>query len=280
MKLVVLASAWTFGSLDECVARVLSGAFDGVEGPAPSEPGACRALRARLARDDIPFLGEVCTGGDYAPPSHVPEQVHYQDFQRQLLRALEADAFLVNCLTGSDSWPLSQCVDYLGRVLEFGAKCGAELTFETHRGRPTFNPWTTRELLAALPAMQLTCDFSHWCVVCERLVDDPSALEPAIARARHIHARVGYAQGPQVPDPRASEYARELSQHEHWWSAIWDSAQERKLEVFSMTPEFGPDGYLHHTPFDDRPVADLAELNTWMAQRQRSRFNARSGVAP
>jgi sugar phosphate isomerase/epimerase len=280
MKLLVMASAWTFGSLEACLARALAGPFDGVEGPAPSEPSACRDLRARLQADGLPFLGEVCTGGDYAPAAHVPEALHREQFQRQLDRALEAGAFLVNCLTGSDSWPLAQCVDHYGRVLEYAARADASVCFETHRGRPTFHPSSTRALLRALPALELTCDFSHWCVVCERLVDDASALELAIERARHVHARVGYAQGPQVPDPRAPEYARELDQHEHWWREIWRSAESRGLEVITMTPEFGPDGYLQRAPFTQLPVADLAEINGWMAERQRAHFDLRHGARP
>ena len=280
MKLLLMASAWTLGTLDECIVRTLDGPFDGVEGPAPGDAAVRRSLRARLERERIPFLGEVCTGGDYAPPSQVPEAVHLEHFEKQLHAALDAGAFLVNCLTGSDSWPLTQCIDYFGRLLELARAAGAELTFETHRGRPTFNPWSTGELLRALPTLQLTCDFSHWCVVCERLPDDEGALQLAISRARHVHARVGYAQGPQVPDPRAPEYTSELAQHERWWRAIWDSARARGLELMTMTPEFGPDGYLHHTPFSNVPVADLAEINSWMAQRQRSHFNAQHGVQP
>jgi hypothetical protein len=41
-----------------------------------------------------------------------------------------------------------------------------------------------------------------------------------------------------------------------------------------MTPEFGPDGYLHCLPFTGVPVADLGQINNWMAQRQRCRFAA------
>jgi hypothetical protein len=40
-----------------------------------------------------------------------------------------------------------------------------------------------------------------------------------------------------------------------------------------MTPEFGPDGYLQCAPFTGKPVADLAEINLWMAARQKRRFD-------
>ncbi len=47
-----------------------------------------------------------------------------------------------------------------------------------------------------------------------------------------------------------------------------------------MTPEFGPDGYLHQLPFTAQPVADLAEINTWMAGRQRARFRREMEYGP
>ncbi|MEJ1960369.1 MAG: hypothetical protein WDO56_01955 [Gammaproteobacteria bacterium] len=43
----------------------------------------------------------------------------------------------------------------------------------------------------------------------------------------------------------------------------------REAGLVSVTPEFGPDGYLQQTPYTRQPVADLAELNRWMAVRQR-----------
>ncbi len=39
-----------------------------------------------------------------------------------------------------------------------------------------------------------------------------------------------------------------------------------------MTPEFGPDGYLQATPFCGAPVADLWEVNRWMADLERRHF--------
>jgi len=91
--------------------------------------------------------------------------------------------------------------------------------------------------------------------------------------AHHIHARVGYDQGPQVPNPAAPEYQQALLSHQNWWEMIWQSQQKRGYEVTTMTPEFGPDGYLHEAPFTREPVADLWELNTWMANEERKHFH-------
>jgi hypothetical protein len=40
-----------------------------------------------------------------------------------------------------------------------------------------------------------------------------------------------------------------------------------------LTPEFGADGYLHHLPFTNMPVADLWSLNQWMARTEREHFD-------
>ena len=266
MKIVLFASAWAFDGLSACLREVANGTFDGVEGPPPESAAVAR----ELSRAGVPYIAEICTGGSYAPASAVSVDNHFQDFRDQLKRASDANALFCSCLVGSDSWPLPVAIDFFARALSFGKQAGMELSFETHRSRPTFHPWQTAELLRALPELRLTCDFSHWCVVCERLPDDESVLELAIRRARHVHARVGYAQGPQVPDPRAPEYEPELLAHEGWWRRIAEAALARRQESLTVTPEFGPDGYLQLAPFSKQPVADLREINRWMARRQRA----------
>jgi hypothetical protein len=39
-----------------------------------------------------------------------------------------------------------------------------------------------------------------------------------------------------------------------------------------MTPEFLYDGYMLTLPYTEMPVADVWQINAWMAERQRSRF--------
>ena len=131
----------------------------------------------------------------------------------------------------------------------------------------------TRDILSQLPALKLTCDFSHWCVVCERLIDTEAEILSLCARhAHHIHTRVGYDQGPQVPHPAAPEFRAALEAHERWWSQIWQEQSARGRTTSTLTPEFGPDGYLHCQPFTGQPVADLNEINRWMARRERQQF--------
>ncbi len=276
MRLQLFRSLWTNGfnlaaALEDCEA----GVFDGVEGPVPASGAAREEFAARLRDADRPFIAEIVTGGDYVPKHRDPAR-HLAEFSRLAEGAMGCSPLSLTVLAGCDAWPLAQSVDFLGRALEEAERLGAAASFETHRSRPTFNQWATRELLRQLPALRLTCDFSHWCCVCERFVldDEPEILALCAGRADHVHARVGYEQGPQVPHPDAAEYRPALGSHERWWDALWSAAARAGRELVTMTPEFGPDRYLHTLPFSDSPVANLDEINHWMARRERERFAA------
>ena len=276
MRLLLLRSLWTNGfNLDAALVDCQNGQYDGVEGPVPVEPNARREFRAKLRDAGVPFIAEVTTGGSYIPnPSLKPED-HLDDFLRKTEASRECAPLFVTTLAGSDAWALTKNVDFLGRAIQAADDLSVAVTFETHRSRALFNPWVTREVLFQLPALRLTCDFSHWCCVCERFVLDsePEILALCAERADHIHARVGYDQGPQVPHPAAPEYASALEAHERWWTAIWSAPERTNRGFTTVTPEFGPDGYLQTLPFKQTPAADLDEVNAWMARRMRECFS-------
>ena len=95
----------------------------------------------------------------------------------------------------------------------------------------------------------------------------------------NVHSRVGYDQGPQVPHPAAPEYADALASHQRCWEAVWTAQMARGYAETTMTPEFGPDGYLHHLPFTDAPVADLWDINSWIGATEQKHFAAWSHAA-
>jgi hypothetical protein len=120
--------------------------------------------------------------------------------------------------------------------------------------------------LEAFPQLRLTADLSHWCAVAERLMTPE--LEPVramAARVDHIHARVGHAQGPSVGHPFAPEWAEALEAHHRCWRLFAQQRSAASRGPFTITPEFGPDGYLPQLPFTGQPVADLLEINAAMA---------------
>jgi len=134
-----------------------------------------------------------------------------------------------------------------------------------------------RNILKQFPDLRLTCDFSHWVCVCERLLPDLGETIALAARhCHHVHARVGYEEGPQVPDPSAPEYAPHLNAHESWWETIWQTQRTHGIAVSTLAPEFGPPPNLHTLPHTNVPVADLANVCDWMARRQAKRFAAKN----
>lgn len=280
MELLLFKTLWGHtGSIDEAIASAGKHGFDGIEGLTPVNPAARRELRARLADAGLVYIAEICTAGSYVPERNASVADHLESFRQQAEASLECAPSFLTVVAGCDAWPLSTSVDFFGAAMEAAKPLGITVSFETHRSRSTFNPWITRDILLALPDMKLTCDFSHWCCVCERFIDtEPDVLALCAERARHIHARVGYDQGPQVPHPAAPEYQSALEAHERWWRMIWRAQSERGVAVSTMTPEFGTDGYLQCAPFTQTPVADLVEINAWMARREREQFASAKSV--
>jgi hypothetical protein len=275
MKLALFKTLWGHeGTLAEAITSCHNSGWDGLEGPAPHTRGERAEFRARLEDASLRFIAEICTAGSYVPDRNATQEQHLESMRFNSEAAMDCGPLFLTIIGGCDAWSVSQSVEFFGQCMAVAGCLGIQASFETHRSRSLFNPWTTLEILRQLPELRLTCDYSHWCVVCERLLDtEPEVLEVCAERARHIHGRVGYAQGPQVPHPAAAEFCEELAAHERWWSQIWCSQRAKGMAQTTFTPEFGPDGYLHCLPFSAAPVADLHEVNSWIAFRAKNRFH-------
>lgn len=275
MEIQIFKTLWGHqGGLDAAIAACKENEFNGLEGQMPPTATDRQEFRTKLADHGLHCIAEICTAGSYVPRRDATVAEHLESFRHQAEDALECHPLFLTVIAGCDAWSIGQSMEFFGAAMEFADLLGITASFETHRSRSFFNPWITRDILRQLPALKLTCDFSHWCVVCERLMDTEIGIIEMCARhAHHIHARVGYDQGPQVPHPAAPEYREALEAHERWWSQLWFNQRSRGMAVTTLTPEFGPDGYLHTLPFTGAPVADLNQINTWMATRERRRFN-------
>ena len=85
-------------------------------------------------------------------------------------------------------------------------------------------------------------------------------------------SRVGYDHGPQVPDPRTTDWLEYMEGHERWWDAIWEAAASSGCEEVTMTPEHGPPSYQVCDPRTNQPLADIWDVNHWIALRRQERF--------
>jgi len=274
MKLEIFRTLWGYtASKAQALDELLAEGFDGMEARLPLHAAERAEFAAFLRANRLGYISTLFTAYDVLPEQAATPAEHLRDLDCKLAWAAELEPRFVNVLAGNDRWPLAQQVEFFGQAMALAKRHGQPCTFETHRSRSLFNPWLTLELIRQLPDLRFTSDISHWIVTCERLLDDPADdLGAFIERVHHIQARVGYDQGPQVPHPGAPEYARELAFHQAHWESIWRAQQARGYQVTTLTPEFGADGYLHHLPFTNVPVADLWSLNVWMARTEREHF--------
>lgn len=279
MQLQLFKTMWGHsGALAEAAEQAVAAGFVGLEGNADRLPHD--ELSSALQSHGLAYIQEIVTAGNYVPRRHDTVEQHIADVARQLRLGQSLQPQQVTIIGGCDAWSLEQSVRFFGESQEIAARMGIVCSFETHRSRSLFNPWVTLSILERLPELRLTCDFSHWVVVLERQLDeDWDAVLEVAKHAQHIHARVGYDQGPQVPHPAAPEYAAALDAHQRYWEAIWTAQRAAGYAITTMTPEFGPDGYLHTLPFTQQAVADLWEVNSWMGRSERDHFQKWSSRA-
>lgn len=228
------------------------------------EPESAEEIRA----SGLAIVPMIFTTGRDVP-------THVESFRTQAQQAAQLNPPFITCHDGRDAFDRDDATRYYREVLAVEADLGVPVAHETHRGRILFNPWVTASVLDEFADIRLCCDFSHWVVVCERLIDDQiEIIRQCADRAIHVHARVGYNEGPQVPDPSDPLFAEELAAHERWWITVWASQRRRGVAVTTLTPEFGPPPYMQTEPFTGKPVADQQLVSDWQAARQRQRFAA------
>lgn len=245
----------------------------GIEARVPHTVQEQQLLAQKLQDAGLDYIATLFSGGGVIPAQAETPDQHLERLKIRFESAKRLNPRFVNLLAGNDRWPLAQQVEFLGKAHELAESYELFCSFETHRATSLYSPWLTLEIIHQLPQLRFTADISHWIVVSERLLNDPSDdFSAFIHRVHHIQARVGYDQGPQVPHPAAPEYAAALAFQQHFWQQIWLSQYQRGYQQTTLTPEFGADGYLHHLPFTDVPVADLWSLNAWMAQHQQQCF--------
>ena len=109
-------------------------------------------------------------------------------------------------------------------------------------------------------------------VVHESLLQEQDLLlEEVLNRTQHIHARVGFEEGPQVNDPQAPEWKTALERH----LSIWETSIQKRwkeVKVPTITTEFGPPTYLPTEPFTQKPLSDQWEANVLIMNALKERM--------
>ncbi len=156
---------------------------------------------------------------------------HYDAYCNWLKRIKPYQPVKINSQTGKDFFSFSQNK----QLIDIAAASGIQVVHETHC---VINSHLQRILpehtSKNTDATNYTGHISLVCVAESFLDDHTRALQLAIARTEHIHARVGYAEGPQVPDPRAVEWREAVTQHLKWWDQVVQRKKTMQLTLCSL----------------------------------------------
>lgn len=260
MKLEFFCPWWGLDHLgiETMVEFVADSGFDGIETFVPIDP--VKQQRLVKAIDDA---GLAWIAHRYEAEGDMDEWC--AQYAELLRSAAGLGPRFINSHTGRDHWASDAVDRVLNLAFEIEAETEVTILHETHRSRFPYSAAVTATYLERYPELRLTADLSHWACVSESLLEDQDHhLEPALARSDHIHARVGWAQGAQVPDVRHPRWEHELAVHVDWWKRIQTHRRAAGSEVLTITTEFGPPPY---TPVDiesGEPLNDFRELDRWI----------------
>jgi sugar phosphate isomerase/epimerase len=248
--------------------KVLAAGFDGIEMSLPLDPAARADWTRRIADAGLMLIAQ-----QWESTFHSGFDSHRTALANYLNNACEAKPLFVNSHTGKDYYTRHQNMELIALADDIGRAHGIPIRHEIHRSRFSGHPMLMLPYLRALPALELTADLSHWCCACESLLEDqPEALAATLPHVRHIHARVGHAQGPQASDFRAPEWHAALEVHLGWWDRIVALRRDAGADMLTMTPEFGPHPYTQTLPYSGVEVANAWVLNVAMLELLRKRY--------
>lgn len=270
MNLLILCPQWGHEHLplEDFFSKVKEAGYDGIETWMPEEINGRKKFISLLDKYQLAIVSHQ----HQAKGNNINE--YCKSLEYYLVLSLECNPLLINSHSGRDYFTFDEQLRVIDTVEEFSVKNNITVAHETHRGRIGYSPYNAKELFKLRPEMKLTADFSHWTCVTESFLENSSEIvEEAIKRTIHIHARVGYTQGPQIPDPRLEEWQEPVDFFFNIWKQIIEQPKSKKADFFTMTTEFGPPPYMWTRTEDNAPITSQWEINLFMKDLLRKKFN-------
>lgn len=261
MKIKYFCSWWGLDGLGvrPLLEKVKGAAYDGVEIGIPSDARRRRKLKALLNEYQLDVIAH-----QYQARGEAFED-YSRSFERWIDIAASFEPLLVNSHTGRDCWTREQNLRLVEISERIEQRYGIPVLHESHRRHFLYSAPAALEYFQQAPNLKITADLAHWvCVAESLLVGHETALEEAIRRAGHIHARVGFAEGPQVPDPFSPRWSRELEVFGGWWLRIAQRFQLEGHQYLTVTPEYGPPPYGWILLQSGAPLHDFFAMNLRM----------------
>lgn len=199
-------------------------------------------------------------------------QRHYDEYVQWFENIKEYSVLKINSQTGKDYFSFEENKQLIELAGSYANDMNVPIVHETHRGKFSFAAHITKTYLQSIPGLRITLDASHWVCVAESLLDDQEdAMQLAIERTDHIHARIGHPEGPQVIDPRVNVWQPAMQKHLSWWDKVVE-LKTKSNKSLTISPEFGPFPYMVHDPHSGKPLVNQWEVNLHMLQTLRKRF--------
>jgi sugar phosphate isomerase/epimerase len=253
-------------SAKEFLSNVLQNGYDGVEINFPDDELFIVEFNAELERirntinPNFIFIAQ-----QVLPNKKETINEYIARITQRLEFLIQLKPNYINSHTGKDFYDFSDNCKIIEICNQLTRVSGIPIWHEIHRGRFSFHLKTLVSYLDIFPKINLIADFSHFCVVSESNLHDQSDLLSKIyPNIKHIHARIGFEQSPQVNNPFAPEWKNYLEQYLGWWKEIIEIQKTKKSTICTITPEFGPFPYMPQEPFTKKPLADQWEINLQM----------------
>ena len=196
---------------------------------------------------------------------------HVKVMEANFTNLAALNPLFINSHTGRDYFSFDDNCRIIDAAMNFAAKNGVRILHETHRGRFSFHAASLLPYLDKFPQMELVGDFSHFCTVSESMLEgQEDIISRIIPQVSHIHARLGFEQGPQVNDPKAPEWQAHLEKFLYWWQQIITTKKTAGQSLFTISPEFGPIPYMPTAPYTQQPLSNQWDNNVFMMEYLRA----------
>ncbi len=271
MEIKFFCPHWGSAHLDfnHFLKQVKQAGYDGVEMSLPNDEKERKRILYLIKEHDLFLIAQ------HWETTTTNFDEHQIEYRRRLVNLATTNPLFINSQTGKDHFSFDQNARLIKIAAEVSGEFGIKIIHETHRGKFSFAAHITADYLKRLPDLRLTLDVSHWCNVAESFLEDQQeAVHLALSRTDHIHARVGFPEGPQIPDPRVPEWEEAVQIHLGWWKKVVDQKIGEGQSLFTISPEFGPFPYMTALPFTRQPITNQWEVNVSMKNRLKAFFES------
>lgn len=171
----------------------------------------------------------------------------------------------ISAQTGREYFSLDEVYRCLSICDKVQSETGIKIYQETHRNKWAYGLHKIPEVLKKYPSLRFTLDISHWFCVSESYLEDQrDKLLNILPHVDHIHSRVGYTQGAQIPDVTNPLYKDIVDIHLEIWQQWVDLKKINGVQNITISTEFGPPPYLITTGHIDTDYLKQWEQNLWI----------------